>query len=87
MDKGVAPERPTDVLVGPPAGDPHVPSDRRPNPPYVITPDGHCPSARYCEPESLFRLLTRALGDPLHPATEPSPLTSLDSSVSTTSRS
>ena len=41
MDKGVAPERRDRnvVLVGPPVGDPHVPSDRRPIPPYVIGPE------------------------------------------------
>jgi hypothetical protein len=51
------------VLVGPPAGDLHVLSDRRPIPPYVIAQARHCPSARYCEPEPHFCLLTRALGD------------------------
>ena len=51
------------VLVGPPAGDLHVLSDRRPIPPYVVAPDRRCPSARFCDPEPHFCLLTRALGD------------------------
>ena len=39
MSEGVAPEWPTGyVLVGPPAGDPHVPNNRRVFPPEVIGP-------------------------------------------------